>query len=82
MIDLRVFNEVSATTAHHGQKQWMILTSVTVHTSGFSIDEFIGTACLRVIAIAQSSFLSCSAVNQREKRKKELKFNDAVFSLK
>jgi hypothetical protein len=50
--------------------------------SGFWIDEFIETACLRVITIAENSFLSCSAVNQREKRKKELKLNDVVFSLK
>jgi len=78
------FSEVSAAKAQHGQKQWMILKSVAgLITSGFWIDGFIETACLRVIAIAVTSFLSSLRFKTPlENRKKRIQIYTVVFSLK
>ena len=52
-------------------------------TSGFWIDGFIETACLRVIAIAVPlSSLSSGFKTPLEERKKEIQTYDVVFSLK
>jgi hypothetical protein len=40
------FSEVSAAKAQHGQKQWMILTSVAGSYQWILIGEFIGTTSL------------------------------------
>jgi hypothetical protein len=51
--------------------------------SGFWIDGFIETACLRVIAIAESSFLSSLRFKTPlENRKKGIQIYTVVFSLK
>jgi len=52
-------------------------------TSGFLIDEFIETTWLAVASRRGTpSSLSSSALKQLEKRKKEPKIYDVVFSLK
>ena len=72
-------SEVCSSGAQHGEQRLLS----QVHTSGFWIDGFIETACLRVIAIAVLlSSLSSGFKTPLERRKKEIQTYDVVFSLK